>query len=104
MASSWTRSAARNRDGRQGVHDGYVGALLAGSGYPAQERDQMATAKPQQHGPNGGARGLIGRREQLAVLEEAVPRAETGEPQFVVVSGDAGGRQTPLLSYRAAPA
>jgi ATP/maltotriose-dependent transcriptional regulator MalT len=73
--------------------------MLADSGYTAQERDQMATAKPQQHGHNGGAGGLVGRREQLAVLEEAVRRAETGEPQFVVVSGEAGVGKTHLMGY-----
>jgi DNA-binding CsgD family transcriptional regulator len=59
----------------------------------------MATAKPHQHGRNAGAGGLVGRREQLAVLEEAVRRAETGEPQFVVVSGEAGVGKTHLMGY-----
>jgi DNA-binding CsgD family transcriptional regulator/tetratricopeptide (TPR) repeat protein len=59
----------------------------------------MATAKPHQHGRNAGARGLVGRREQLAVVEEAVRRAEAGEPQFVVVSGEAGVGKTHLMGY-----
>src|SRR6266508_6618563 len=61
----------------------------------------MATAKPQQHGRKAGARGLVGRREQLAVVEEAVRRAEAGEPQFVVVSGEAGVGKTHLMGYGA---
>jgi DNA-binding CsgD family transcriptional regulator len=59
----------------------------------------MASAKPQQDGRNASARGLVGRREQLAVLEEAVRRAETGEPQFVVVGGEAGVGKTHLMGY-----
>jgi Cdc6-like AAA superfamily ATPase len=59
----------------------------------------MASAKPRQHGRDAGDRGLIGRREQLAVLEEAVRRAETGEPQFVMVSGEAGVGKTHLIGY-----
>ncbi len=56
----------------------------------------MAAGKPQQHGRKAGARGLVGRREQLAVVEEAVRRAEAGEPQFMVVSGEAGVGKTHL--------
>ena len=59
----------------------------------------MATAKPHQRGRNVGARGLVGRREQLAVLEEAVRRAETGDPQLVVVGGEAGVGKTHLMGY-----
>ena len=59
----------------------------------------MVNARPQRHGRDAGAGGLVGRREQLAVLEEAVRRAETGEPQFVLVSGEAGVGKTHLVGY-----
>jgi DNA-binding CsgD family transcriptional regulator len=59
----------------------------------------MASGKPRQHGQDAGAGGLVGRREQLAVIEAAVRRAETGEPQFVVVSGEAGVGKTHLMGY-----
>jgi predicted ATPase len=59
----------------------------------------MAAGKPQQHGRKAGARGLVGRREQLAVVEEAVRRAEAGDPQFVVVGGEAGVGKTHFMGY-----
>jgi ATP/maltotriose-dependent transcriptional regulator MalT len=59
----------------------------------------MASAKLRRHGREAGARGLVGRREQLAMVEEAVGRAETGEPQFAVVSGEAGIGKTHLMGY-----
>src|SRR5919108_841241 len=45
--------------------------------------------------------GFVGRREQLAVLEDAVQRADGGEPQLVVVGGDAGMGKTRLLGQLA---
>ena len=48
---------------------------------------------------NAGARGLVGRRAELAAIDEAVGRAEAGEPQFVVVGGEAGVGKTHLIDH-----
>jgi len=59
----------------------------------------MASANPRRHSREAGARGLVGRREQLAVIEEAAGRAEAGEPQFVVLGGEAGVGKSHLMGY-----
>ena len=45
-----------------------------------------------------GAR-LVGRRDQLRLLDEAVGLAGAGEPQFVVFGGEAGVGKTHLLEH-----
>jgi len=42
---------------------------------------------------------LVGRRDQLAVLEDAMRLAESGEPQFLVFGGDAGVGKTRLMDH-----
>jgi len=42
---------------------------------------------------------FVGRRDQLALLDEAVRTAQTGEPQFVVFGGDAGVGKTRLMEH-----
>jgi hypothetical protein len=44
---------------------------------------------------------FVGRREELAVLEDAVRRADASEPQVVLVSGGAGVGKTRLLGQLA---
>jgi predicted ATPase len=41
----------------------------------------------------------VGRREQLAALDDAVGQAATGLPQFVVFSGDAEIGKTRLMTH-----
>jgi hypothetical protein len=55
--------------------------------------------RPGRVGRDAGARGLVGRREQLEAIEEAVGRAEGGEPRFVVVGGEAGVGKTHLVEH-----
>jgi predicted ATPase len=55
--------------------------------------------RPGRVGRDTGARGLVGRREQLEAIEEAVGRAEGGEPRFVVVGGEAGVGKTHLVEH-----
>ena len=43
--------------------------------------------------------GFVGRREQLAALDDAVGQAATGLPQFVVFSGDAEIGKTRLMTH-----
>src|SRR5262245_11659514 len=99
MASPCRRSPTRSRDGRPRGACEHMGVHTHRQRVRSRGRDHMGTAKRQQHRRNAGARGLVGRREQLAVLEEAVRRAETGEPRFVVVSGEAGVGKTHLMGY-----
>ncbi|MFI0355246.1 AAA family ATPase [Actinomadura sp. 9N407] len=42
--------------------------------------------------------GFVGRGAQLAVIEEELRAAETGEPRFVLVAGDGGVGKTRLMS------
>ncbi|MEV0618897.1 ATP-binding protein [Nonomuraea sp. NPDC050404] len=44
---------------------------------------------------------LIGRREQLALLDEALRTAHAGEPVFVVLGGEAGIGKTYLMEHLA---
>jgi DNA-binding CsgD family transcriptional regulator/tetratricopeptide (TPR) repeat protein len=48
---------------------------------------------------DAGARGLVGRRAELVALDEAVGRADAGEPQFVVIGGEAGVGKTHLIDH-----
>jgi predicted ATPase len=41
----------------------------------------------------------VGRREQLAVLDDALRTAQAGEPRFVVLGGDAGVGKTRLMTH-----
>src|SRR5262245_33282774 len=99
MASPCRRSPTRSRDGRPRGACEHMGVHTHRQRVRSRGRDHMGTAKRQQHRRNAGARGLVGRREQVAVLEWAARRAETGEPQFVVVSGEAGVGKTHLMGY-----
>lgn len=47
---------------------------------------------------------LVGRREQLALLDAAVGRAQRGEPQYVMFGGEAGVGKTCLIEHFAAAA
>ncbi|HEU4422175.1 MAG TPA: ATP-binding protein, partial [Pilimelia sp.] len=46
-----------------------------------------------------GSRRLVGRRDQLARLDEAVRLADAGEPQFVVFGGESGVGKTRLMEH-----
>jgi predicted ATPase len=54
---------------------------------------------PGRVGGDADARGLVGRRAELAAIDEAVGRAEGGEPQLVVVGGEAGVGKTHLTDH-----
>ncbi|TDC42439.1 helix-turn-helix transcriptional regulator [Micromonospora sp. KC213] len=46
-----------------------------------------------------GAKVFVGRRKQLALIDEAVGLAHTGEPQFVVFGGEVGIGKTRLMRH-----
>jgi len=61
----------------------------------------MPTATPRPRGGDAGAGGLVGRRRQLAAMAAAAGRAQAGEPQVVLVGGEAGVGKTRLLHVAA---
>ncbi len=62
-------------------------------------RDRGANEKREERG-NPGARIFVGRQQELDALEAALAAARAGEPQVVVVQGDAGiGKSSLVLEF-----